>query len=60
MHAGSDGKRSKAGPMCCPAHKAAHSDGDGGISDLALDCSGNVNPTGRPYTSVRSSTSTAS
>ena len=35
-----DGKRSKTGPMCFPAQKAAHS--DGGTSDLTLDCGGTI------------------
>ena len=40
MHVGSSGKRSKAEAMYCPARKAAY--GDGGTSDLVLDCGGTV------------------
>ena len=42
MLAGSDGNRSKAVSMCCPALKAAY--GDGGSSDLALDTAGFAGP----------------
>ena len=37
-HAESDGTRSKTDPTCCPAQKAAYSEGD--ISGLALGCGG--------------------
>jgi len=46
MHTGSNGKRSKAGSMCCPAQKAAYGGSD--ISDLERDCGGTVSSTEPP------------